>query len=144
MSCKDYLELKPGMEVTLSYEPWGYKDVNAVIDSVSVDYHHDEIHNCGVFHPIIACYVGKYRMTFKGPSVWETLVIKPCREVYMKDLCVGDVIERGIQRGIVTYIQTDGVKIHWFLKGSKHSYTMSYFEDLDGVEIVGHVDLWNL
>ena len=27
MSCKDYIELKPGMEVKLSYEPWGYKNV---------------------------------------------------------------------------------------------------------------------
>ena len=132
------------MKVKLSYEPWGYKNVNAVIDSVDVEYSYDENNNRGFFHPIIVCYVGKYRMTFNGPSVWETLVIKPCRKVYIKDLCAGDVINRGNQRGIVTYIQTDGVNIHWFEKGSKHSYTMSYFEDLDGAEIVEHVDLWNL
>jgi len=37
MSCKDYLELKPGMKVKLSYESWGYKNVDTVIDSVDVD-----------------------------------------------------------------------------------------------------------
>lgn len=132
------------MKVTLSYEPWGYKNVDAVIDSVGVDYHYDETHNCGVFHPNIACYVGKYRMTFNGPINWETLVIKPCKKINVKDLRVGDVIDRGNQRGIVTYIHTDGVNIHWFVKGSKHNYTMSYFEDLNGAEIVEHVNLWNL
>ena len=95
MSCKDYLELKPDMEVKLSYEPWGYKNVDAVIDSADVEYHYDEAHNCGVFHPVVVCYVGKYRMTFKGSINWETLVIKPCRKVYVKDLKVGDVIENG-------------------------------------------------
>jgi hypothetical protein len=146
MSCKDYLELKPGMKVKLSYEPWGYKDVNAVIDSVGVDYHYDETHNCGVFHPIIACYVGKYRMTFNGPINWETLVIKPCRKVYVKDLCVGDVIERDEMRGLIEIVSNENVYIRWYDKSCKVTYYTNYRNDIifENAEIVGHVNLWNL
>ncbi len=146
MSCKDYLELKPGMKVTLSYEPWGYKDVNAVIGSVGVDYHYDETYNCGVFHPIIVCYVGKYRMTFNGPSVWETLVIKPRRKVYVKDLCVGDVIERDEMRGLIEIVSNENVYIRWYDKSCKVTYYTNYRNDIifENTEVVGHVDLWNL
>ena len=131
------------MEVTLSYEPWGYKDVNAVIDSVGVDYHYDETYNCGVFHPIIVCYVGKCRITFNGPSVWETLVIKPCRKVYVKDLRVGDVVEHGYKRGFVKFKKDTGVTILWFTKDNE-PYSYPHTHVIKDAEIVGHVDLWNL
>ena len=116
MSCKDYIELKPGMEVKLSYELWGYKNVDAVIDSVGVEYSYDKEYNCGVFHPLIVCYVGRHRITIDGPSVWETLVIKPCRKVQVKDLKVGDVIERDNQRGVVNYVGEKFATIQWFSK----------------------------
>jgi hypothetical protein len=146
MSCKDYLELKPGMKVKLSYEPWGYKDVDAVIDSVDVNYHYDEAHNCGVFHPVVVCYVGKYRMTFKGPINWETLVIKPCRKIDVTKLCVGDVIESNNERGIVVTKNSSGVSVDvmWFDDGNKKYHTITYCCDIKDAEIVGHVDLWNL
>ena len=134
------------MKVKLSYEPWGYKDVNAVIDSVGVDYHYDETHNYGVFHPIIACYVGKYRMTFNGPINWETLVIKPCRKVYVKVLCVGDVIERDEMRGLIEIVSNENVYIRWYDKSCKVTYYTNYRNDIifENAEIVGHVNLWNL
>jgi len=141
MSCKDYLELKPGMEVKLSYEPWGYKNVDAVIDSVDVKYHYDEAHNCGVFHPVVVCYVGKYRMTFNGPINWETLVIKPCKKVYVKDLKVGDVIERGIHRGFVKYVGEVSVTIQWFSKLGLKTYDKYYDKEIKYAELVGHVNL---
>ena len=144
MSCKDYLELKPGMEVKLSYEPWGYKNVDAVIDSVGVKFHCDEENNCGVFHPIIVCYTGKCRLTFNGPSVWETLVIKPCRKVQVKNLFVGDVIERGIHRGFVKYVGEETATIQWFNKLGLKTYDNFYGKEIDDAEVVGHVDLWNL
>jgi len=146
MSCKDYIDLKPGMEVKLSYEPWGYKNVDAVIDSVDVEYHYDEAHNCGVFHPVVVCYVGKYRMTFKGSINWETLVIKPCRKVQVKDLRVGDVIENSVWRGFVEKVFSDKyVGVQWFdkLNNPTSYYNYSSNEMID-VEVVGHVDLWNL
>ena len=55
MSCKDYIELKPGMEVKLSYEPWDYKNVDAVIDSVGVKFHCDDENN--VVYSILLLYV---------------------------------------------------------------------------------------
>jgi len=143
MSCKDYIELKPGMEVKLSYEPWGYKNVDAVIDSVDVEYHYDEAHNRGVFHPVVVCYVGKYRMTFNGPINWETLVIKRCRKVYVKDLKVGDVIERGIHRGFVKS-KYDDKAIIWFNIVDTHGYITCYCNVIKDAEVVGHIDLWNL
>ena len=146
MSCKDYLELKPGMEVKLSYEPWGYKNVDAVIDSVGVKFHCDEENNCGVFHPIIVCYTGKCRLTFNGPSVWETLVIKPCRKVQVKDLCVGDVIENSVWRGFVEKVFSDEyVGVQWYDKLNNPTSYYNYSSDeMIDVEVVGHVDLWNL
>ena len=144
MSCKDYIELKPGMEVKLSYEPWGYKNVDAVIDSVDVEYHYDEAHNCGVFQPVVVCYVGKYRMTFKGSINWETLVIKPCRKVYVKDLKVGDVIERGILRGFVKYVGEVSATIQWFSKSGLKTFDNYYDKEIKYAEVVGHIDLWNL
>jgi hypothetical protein len=144
MSCKDYIELKPGMEVKLSYEPWGYKNVDAVIDSVDVEYHYDEAYNCGVFHPVVVCYVGKYRMTFKGSINWETLVIKPCRKVYVKDLKVGDVIERDNQRGFVNYVGEKSATIQWFSKLGLKTYDDYYSKETKDAELVGHIDLWNL
>jgi hypothetical protein len=144
MSCKDYIELKPGMEVKLSYEPWGYKNVDAVIDSVDVEYHYDEAYNCGVFHPVVVCYVGKYRMTFKGSINWETLVIKPCRKVYVKDLKVGDVIERDNQRGFVNYVGEKSATIQWFSKLGLKTYDDYYSKEIKDAELVGHIDLWNL
>jgi len=144
MSCKDYIELKPGMEVKLSYEPWGYKNVDAVIESVDVEYHYDEAHNCGIFYPVVVCYVGKYRMTFNGPSVWETLVIKPCRKVQVKDLWVGDVIERGNQRGFVKTIYDGEASIVWFNTIDTYCFISSYCNEIEDAELVGHIDLWNL
>ena len=144
MSCKDYIELKPGMEVKLSYEPWGYKNVDAVIDSVDVEYHYDEAHNCGVFQPVVVCYVGKYRKTFKGPINWETLVIKPCRKVYVKDLKVGDVIERDNQRGFVKYVGEKSATIQWFSKPGLKTFDDYYSKEIKDAELVGHIDLWNL
>ena len=138
--------MKPGMKVKLSYEPWGYKNVDAVIDSVDVKYHYNEAHNCGVFHPVVVCYVGKYRMTFKGPINWETLVIKPCRKVYVKDLCVGDVIERDKMRGLIEIVSNENVYIRWYDKSCKVTYYTNYRNDIifENTEVVGHVDLWNL
>lgn len=75
MQHEDYLTLKPGMEVSLSYEPWGYTNVSAIIERVDVIYYHDMERNHGVFVPHIVCYVGKHRMIISGPNVWETLVI---------------------------------------------------------------------
>lgn len=144
MSCKDYIELKPGMEVKLSYEPWGYKNVDAVIDSVDVEYHYDEAHNCGVFHPVVVCYVGKYRMTFKGSINWETLVIKPCKKVQVKDLKVGDVIERDNQRGFVKHVGEESATIQWFSKPGLKTYDAYYCKEIKDAELVGHIDLWNL
>ena len=144
MSSKDYIELKPGMEVKLSYEPWGYKNVDAVIDSVDVEYHYDEAHNCGVFQPVVVCYVGKYRMTFKGSINWETLVIKPCRKVYVKDLKVGDVIERGILRGFVKYVDEESATIQWFSKLGLKTFDNYFDKEIKYAEVVGHIDLWNL
>ena len=144
MSCKDYLELKPGMEVKLSYEPWGYKNVDAVIDSVGVKFHCDDENNCGVFHPIIVCYTGKCRLTFNGPSVWETLVIKPCRKLNMKDLKVGDVIERDNQRGFVKSKYDDEVGVIWYNTVDTHCYITCYYDVIKDAELVGHIDLWNL
>ena len=144
MSCKDYIELKPGMEVKLSYEPWGYKNVDAVIDSVDVEYHYDEVHNCGVFQPVVVCYVGKYRKTFKGPINWETLVIKQCRKVQVKDLKVGDVIERGILRGFVKYVGEESATIQWFSKPGLKTFDNYYDKEIKYAEVVGHIDLWNL
>ncbi len=144
MSCKDYIDLKPGMEVLLSYEPWGYKDVHAIIESVDVEYSYDEENNCGVFHPLIVCYVGKYRMTINGHSVWETLEIKQCKKVYVKDLRVGDVIKRGNQRGFVKYVGKETATIQWFNKHGLKTYDNLYVKEIDDAEVVGHVDLWNL
>lgn len=144
MSCKDYIELKPGMEVKLSYEPWGYKNVDAVIDSVGVEYSYDKEYNCGIFHPLIVCYVGKHRITINGPSVWETLVIKPCRKVQVKDLKVGDVIERGNQRGFVKSIYDGKASIIWFNAVDTYCYITSYCNVIKDAELVGHIDLWNL
>jgi len=132
------------MEVKLSYEPWGYKNVDAVIDSVGVKYSYEEDSNCGVFYPFIVCYIGKYRMYFDGPSVWETIVIKPCRKVYVKDLCVGDVIERGIHRGFVKYVGEESATIQWFNKLGLKTYDNYYGKEIKDAEVVGHVDLWNL
>lgn len=132
------------MEVKLSYEPWGYKNVDAVIESVDVEYHYDEAHNCGVFYPVVVCYVGKYRITFNGPNNWETLVIKQCRKVYVKDLCVGDVIERGIHRGFVKYVGNEFATIQWFSKLGLKTYDNYYGKEIDDAEVVGHIDLWNL
>ncbi len=144
MSCKDYIELKPGMEVKLSYEPWGYKNVDAVIDSVGVKYSYEKDFNCGVFYPFIVCYIGKCRMHFDGPSDWETLVIKPCRKVQVKDLCVGDVIERDNQRGFVKSKYDDEVGVIWYNTVDTHCYITCYGKEIKDVEVVGHVDLWNL
>ena len=144
MSCKDYIELKPGMEVLLSYEPWGYKDVHAVIESVDVEYSYGEKYNCGVFHPLIVCYVGKHRMTINGPSVWETLEIKQCKKVYVKDLRVGDVIGRGNQRGFVKSSYDNKVDVIWFNTVDTHCFNTCYSDIIDNAEVVGHVDLWNL
>ena len=146
MSCKDYLELKPGMEVKLSYEPWGYKNVDAVIDSVDVEYHYDEAHNCGVFLPVVVCYVGKYRMTFNGSIKWETLVIKPCRKVQVKDLRMGDVIENSVWRGFVEKVFSDAyVGVQWYDKLNNPTSYYNYSSDeIIDVEVVGHIDLWNL
>ena len=132
------------MEVKLSYEPWGYKNVDAVIDSVDVEYHYDEAHNCGVFQPIVVCHVGKYRITFKGPINWETLVIKPCRKVYVKDLKVGDVIERNDNRGMITYKDGNWVNVLWYKGTGDYSRSMSYDVEIKDAEVVGHVDIWNL
>ena len=132
------------MEVKLSYEPWGYKNVDAVIDSVDVEYHYDEAHNCGVFHPVVVCYVGKYRMTFNGPINWETLVIKPCRKLNMKDLKVGDVIERNNQRGFVNYVGEKSATIQWFSKLGLKTFDNYYDKEIKYAEVVGHIDLWNL
>jgi len=144
MSCKDYIELKPGMEVKLSYEPWGYKNVDAVIDSVGVEYSYDKEYNCGVFHPLIVCYVGRHRITIDGPSVWETLVIKPYRKVQVKDLKVGDVIERNNQRGFVNYVGEKSATIQWFSKLGLKTYDDYYSKEIKDAELVGHIDLWNL
>lgn len=144
MSCKDYIELKPGMEVKLSYEPWGYKNVDAVIDSVGVKFHCDEENNCGVFHPIIVCYTGKCRLTFNGPSVWQTLVIKQCRKLNVKDLKVGDVIKRDNQRGFVKSKYDDEVGVIWFNTVDTHCYITCYYDVIKDAELVGHIDLWNL
>ena len=132
------------MEVKLSYEPWGYKNVDAVIDSVGVKYSYEEDSNCGVFYPFIVCYIGKYRMYFDGPSVWETIVIKPCRKVYVKDLCVGDVIERDNQRGFVKSNYDDEVGVIWFNTVDTHGYITCYCNVIKDAEVVGHIDLWNL
>lgn len=144
MSCKDYIELKPGMEVKLSFEPWGYKNVDAVIDSVGVKYSYEKDFNCGVFYPFIVCYIGKCRMHFDGPSDWETLVIKPCRKVQVKDLCVGDVIERNDNRGMITYKDGNWVNVLWYKGTGEYSRSMSYDIEITDAELVGHVDLWNL
>ena len=69
------------MEIFLSYEPWGYKNVSAVIDSITAEYCYDERTNCGILYPHITCFVGKHKITLTGPCVWETLVIKP-RELH--------------------------------------------------------------
>ena len=144
MSCEDFIELKPGMEVKLSYEPWGYKNVDAVIDSVGVKYSYEKDFNCGVFYPFIVCYIGKYRMHFDGPSVLETLVIKPCRKVQVKDLRVGDVIERGNKRGVVKFKYDDEVDVIWYNTVDTHCYNMCYCNVIKDAELVGHIDLWNL
>ena len=132
------------MEVKLSYEPWGYKNVDAVIDSVGVKFHCDEENNCGVFHPIIVCYTGKCRLTFNGPSVWQTLVIKQCRKLNVKDLKVGDVIKRDNQRGFVKSKYDDEVGVIWFNTVDTHCYITCYYDVIKDAELVGHIDLWNL
>jgi len=132
------------MEVKLSYEPWGYKNVDAVIDSVGVKYSYEKDFNCGVFYPFIVCYIGKYRMHFDGPSVLETLVIKPYRKVQVKDLKVGDVIERDNQRGFVNYVGEKSATIQWFSKLGLKTYDDYYSKEIKDAELVGHIDLWNL
>ena len=132
------------MEVKLSYEPWGYKNVDAVIDSVDVEYHYDEAHNCGVFYPVVVCYVGKYRITFNGPINWETLVIKQCRKLNVKDLKVGDVVERGNQIGFVKSIYDGEASIVWFNTIDKYCFITSFCKEIKDAEFVGHIDLWNL
>ena len=132
------------MKVKLSYEPWGYKNVDAVIDSVGVKYSYEKNFNCGVFHPIIVCYTGKCRLTFNGPINWETLVIKPCRKVQVKDLCVGDVIERGVYRGFVKYVGEETATIQWFSNFDLITYDNYYGKEIEDAEVVGHIDLWNL
>ena len=144
MSCKDYIELKPGMEVKLSYEPWGYKNIDAVIDSVDVEYSYDKEYNCGIFHPLIVCYVGKHRITINGPSVWQTLVIKQCRKLNVKDLKVGDVVERGNQIGFVNSIYDGEASIVWFNTVDTHCYITCYCNVIKDAELVEHIDLWNL
>ena len=131
------------MEILLSYEPWGYKDVHAVIKSVGVEYSYDEENNCGVFHPIIVCYVGKHKITINGHSVWETLVIKQCK-VYVKDLRVGDVIKRGNQRGFVKYVGEESATIRWFSKLGLKTFDNCYDKEIKNAKLVGHIDLWNL
>ncbi len=132
------------MEVKLSYELWGYKNVDAVIDSVGVEYSYDKEYNCGIFHPLIVCYVGKHRITINGPSVWETLVIKPYRKVYVKDLKVGDVIKCDNRRGFVKSKYDDGVGVIWFNTVDTPCYITCYSKEIKDAELVGHIDLWNL
>jgi hypothetical protein len=83
-------------------------------------------------------------MIINGPSVWETLEIKQCKKVYVKDLRVGDVIKRGNQRGFVKYVGEETATIQWFNKHSLKTYNNLYVKEIDDAEVVGHVDLWNL
>jgi hypothetical protein len=138
MSCKDYLKLKPGMEVLITDHNQGFIDKKVVIKEISANFYN----NKSIGYDI--CFEENGREYYLSHFYTPSVTFKPCKKINVKDLCVGDVIERGDQRGFVTYIQTDGANIHWFVKGSKHGYAMSYFEELDDVEIVGHVDLWNL
>ena len=85
-------------------------------------------------------------MTFNGPINWETLVIKPCRKVQVKDLRMGDVIENSVWRGFVEKVSSDKyVGVQWYDKLNNPTSYYNYSSDeIIDVEVVGHIDLWNL
>ena len=135
-----YIELKPGMEVLITDPIYEFVDTHAVIGEVKIFYSRWSGHFD--FELTYASDGGEYKVCYSQPTYVK---VKLCRRVYVKDLCVGDVVKQGERRGIVKCKNTyEMVVILWIGKGTNDHYSIAYPDVIEDAEVVGHVDLWNL
>lgn len=139
MSCKDYIELKPGMEVLITDPIYGLSNEKAVVKKLEAVYY---VENANIGIGVVFDVNGREYSVFYPKKT--SITIKPCRKVQVKDLCVGDVIERDNQRGFVKSKYDDVVDVIWFNTIDTHCYIMCYCNVIKDAELVGHIDLWNL
>ena len=135
-----YIELKPGMEVLITDHNQGFIDKKVVIKEISANFYD----NKSIGYDICFEVNGReyYLSHFYTPSV----TFKPCKKINVKDLRVGDVIERDEMRGLIEIVSNENVYIRWYDKSCKVTYYTNYRNDIifENAEIVGHVNLWNL
>jgi len=139
MSCKDYIELKPGMEVLITDPIHGLSNEKVVVKKLEAVYY---VENANIGIDIVFDVDGKEYSVYYPKKT--SIIIKPCRKVQVKDLCVGDVIERNDNRGMITYKDGNWVNVLWYKGTGEYSRSMSYDIEITDAELVGHVDLWNL
>ena len=139
MSCKDYIELKPGMEVLITDPIHGLSNEKAVVKKLEAVYY---VENANIGIDIVFDVDGREYSVYYPKKT--SITIKPCRKVQVKDLCVGDVIERGVYRGFVKYVGEEIATIQWFSNFDLITYDNYYGKEIKDAEVVGHIDLWNL
>ncbi|MDD4468928.1 MAG: hypothetical protein PHR29_03200 [Acholeplasmataceae bacterium] len=139
MSCKDYVELKPGMEVLITDPIHGLSNEKAVVKKLEAVYY---VENANIGIDIVFDVDGREYSVYYPKKI--SITIKQCRKLNVKDLKVGDVIERDNQRGFVKSKYDDEVGVIWFNTVDTHCYITCYCKEIKDVEVVGHIDLWNL
>jgi hypothetical protein len=139
MSCKDYVELKPGMEVLITDPIHGLSNEKAVVKKLEAVYY---VENANIGIDIVFDVDGREYSVYYPKKI--SITIKPCRKVYVKDLRVGDVIERDNQRGFVKSKYDDEVGVIWYNTVDTNCYIACYCNVIKDAELVGHIDLWNL
>jgi uncharacterized protein YkvS len=139
MSCKDYIELKPGMEVLITDPIYGLSNEKAIVKKLEAVYY---VENANIGIGVVFDVNGREYSVFYPKKT--SITIKPCRKVYVKDLKVGDVIERGILRGFVKYVDEESATIQWFSKPGLKTFDNYFDKEIKYAEVVGHIDLWNL
>ena len=131
------------MEVLITDPIHGLSNEKAVVKKLEAVYY---VENANIGIDIVFDVDGRVYSVYYPEKT--SITIKPCRKVQVKDLCVGDVIENSVWRGFVEKVFSDEyVSVQWYDKlnnpTSYYSYSYSSDEMID-VEVVGHVDLWNL
>jgi len=127
------------MEVLITDPIHGLSNEKAVVKKLEAVYY---VENANIGIDIVFDVDGKEYSVYYPKKT--SITINPCRKVQVKDLCVGDVIERGIHRGFVKYVGEESATIQWFSKLGLKTYDNYYGKEIKDAELVGHIDLWNL
>ena len=127
------------MEVLITDPIHGLSNEKAVVKKLEADYY---VENANIGIGVVFDVDGREYSVYYPKKI--SITIKPCRKVYVKDLCVGDVIKRDNQRGFVKSKYDDEVGVIWFNTIDTYCYITNYCNVIKDAEFVEHIDLWNL